>query len=142
MCEFSHFLCLAHTQRTFCFCSQASADMNELICGWYRVEQWWPHVEFLMDFTSTLFSSTDASSSSQGVSVQLNMASVKNTALSTMSSHPLFWGLRSIHCSVPEVFIAWFSPVFGHVALAAITQQPDIPLYPFHQEGQFTFQLF
>jgi hypothetical protein len=81
------------------------------------------------------------SSSSQGVSIQLNMASVKNTALSMMSSHPLFGWLSSIHCSVQKVFIACFSPVFGHVTLAAVTQQPDIPLYPFHQDT-FIFKVF
>lgn len=99
-------------------------------------------MQVLTDFTSTLlFPSMSTSSSSQGVSIQLSMASVKNTALSTMSSHPLFVWLSSIHCSVQKAFIAWFSPVFGHVALAAITQQPDIPLYPFHQ-GTFTFKVF
>lgn len=146
--EFSHSLLLSlslshtYTENILFFCSQASANTNELIHGRYRVEQWWPHMEVLTDFTSPLlFSSMGASSSSQGVSIQLNMASVKNTALSTMSSHSLFGWLSSIHCSVHEVFIAWFSPVFEHVTLAAITQQPDIPLYPFHQ-GTFIFKVF
>lgn len=95
-------------------------------------------MQVLTDFTSTLlFPSMSTSSSSQGVSIQLSMANGRIQYCPRMSSHPLFVWLSLIHCSVQKAFIAWFSPVFGHVALP---QQP-IPLYTFHQ-GTFTFKVF
>ena len=62
LCEFSrsHLLSLSlslshtYTGNILFFCSQASANANELIHGWYRLERWWPNMQVLTDFTSTL----------------------------------------------------------------------------------------